>query len=133
MKKEEILEKVIRVIADSCGLDIGTIRPESTLFDELAVNSIDMVDILYTLEMEYDISLKISDLEKEARTELKGLPFEIDNVITDEGLKVLHNKLPEIPVDKMEKGLTVNGIIRLFTVQTLTNMLMLKIKEKELG
>lgn len=130
MKKEEILEKVIKVIAESCGLDLRTIRPASTLFDELAVNSIDMVDILYTLEMEYDISLKISDLEKEARTELNGLPFEIDNVITDEGLKVLRNKLPEIPGEKMEKGLTVNGIIRLFTVETLTNMVMLKIQEK---
>jgi acyl carrier protein len=130
MKKEEILKKVIQVIADSCGLDIGTISPASTLFDELSVNSIDMVDILYTLEMEYDISLKISDIEKEARTELNGLPFEIDNVITDEGLKVLRDKLPEIPVEKMKKGLTVNGIIRLFSVETLTHMVMLKIQEK---
>jgi acyl carrier protein len=131
MKKDEIVEKVIDVIAESTGFEKEKISPSSTLFDELSINSIDMVDILYTLEMEYDISLKISDLERDSREEMEGKPFEIDNVITEEGLVVLAKKLPEIPKEKLVPGLTVNEIVKLITVETLARMVHIKIEGKQ--
>jgi acyl carrier protein len=131
MLKEEVIEKVIEVIAESTGTEAGEIRPDSTLFNELPINSIDIVDILYTLEMEYDISLKMSDLEKQSRQSMNGHPFEIDNVITDEGLKVLADKMPEIPAEKLVKGLTVNDIVKLFTVESLANMVINKLQTSE--
>jgi acyl carrier protein len=131
MKNDEIVEKVIDVIAESTGFEKEKISPSSTLFDELSINSIDMVDILYTLEMEYDISLKISDLERDSREEMEGKPFEIDNVITEEGLVVLAKKLPEIPKEKLVPGLTVNEIVKLITVETLARMVHIKIEGKE--
>jgi acyl carrier protein len=131
MRKEEVIEKVIEVIAESTGMEAHLIRPDSTLFNELPVNSIDIVDILYSLEMEYDISLKLSDLEKQSRDAMNGKPFEIDNVVTDEGLKVLAEKMPEIPASKMVKGLTVNDIMKLITVESLANMVIYKLNSTE--
>ena len=131
MKIEEVIDKVIESISESTGMEKDIIRPDFTLFKELSINSIDILDILYTLEIEYDISLKISDLEKDSRKELDGKAFEIENVITPEGLEVLKKKLPEIPQEKLVPGLTVFEIIQLFTVETLAKMVLIKIEEKE--
>lgn len=131
MFKEEVIEKIIEVIAESMGMDTDKIRPDSTLFNELPINSIDIVDILYSLEMEYDISLKLSDLEKQSREALNGKPFEIDNEVTDDGLKILAEKMPEIPPEKLIKGLTVNDIVKLFTVESLANMVIYKLESSQ--
>jgi len=131
MNKKEVIEKVIEIIAESTGLETEIIRPDSTLFNELPINSIDLVDILYSLEMEYDISLKLSDLEKQSREAMEGKPFEIDNVVTDEGLKVLAEKMPEIPAERLIKGLTVTDIVKLFTVESLTKLVLYKLESSE--
>jgi len=132
MLKEEVIEKVIKIIAESTGLETEIIQPDSTLFNELPINSIDIVDILYSLEMEYDISLTLSDLEKQSREAMDGKPFEIDNVVTDEGLRVLAEKMPEIPAEQLIKGLTVNDIVKLFTVESLAKLVLYKLESSEM-
>ncbi|OFY67272.1 MAG: hypothetical protein A3H98_02120 [Bacteroidetes bacterium RIFCSPLOWO2_02_FULL_36_8] len=127
MNEEIIFEKVKTAISNSCGIEKETILPESTLFNDLAITSIDIVDILYTLETEFNITLKISDLETESRNELKGVPFEIDNVITKEGLEVLKKRLPEISDEKLKPGITIYEIINLVTVRILCRMILFKI------
>ncbi|MCK4344721.1 MAG: hypothetical protein KAX05_05485 [Bacteroidales bacterium] len=130
MQFNDVFITVQGAIADSCGIEKDTIKPENTLFNELGINSIDLIDILYTLEMEHDISLTISDIEKESRDELKGKPFEIDNVITDDALAVLKRMMPEIPSGKLKPGITVNDLIYLFTVESLCKLVINKIERK---
>jgi hypothetical protein len=101
------------------------------LFGDLTITSIDMVDILYMLETEFDVSLKISDIEMESRNELNGAPFEIDNVITPEGLQAIKKKVPEIPEEKLKPGLTIHEIANLMTVEILANMVLYKIQQTE--
>ena len=127
MQTNDVFSTVQASIADSCGIEKDTIKPESTLFDELAINSIDLIDVFYNLEMEYDISLAISDIENESRDELNGRPFEIDQVITDDALEILKRKMPEIPVEKFKSGLTVTDLINLFTVESLCKLILSKI------
>jgi acyl carrier protein len=129
MTLEQVFEKVREAIADSCGIEQENIHLQSTLFNDLAITSIDLVDILYTLEMAFDIELKISDIEKESRKDLKNAPFEINNIITDEGLEVLKKRLPEIPEEKLRPGLTTFDIINLVNVQILCNMIIYKLQE----
>ena len=119
------------MITESCGFKESEVKMEYTLFNELGINSIDMLDILFTLEMEYNISLKVSDLEQQSRAEMNGVPFEIDNVITDEGLDVLRKKMPELSNKALRKGITVNDIIHLLTVESLANMVLFKIENPE--
>ncbi len=131
MDRNELMQKIREVISDSSGLELEVITPESTLFTELGINSIDMLDILFTLEMEYDISLKVSDIEQESRAAMNGRPFEIDNVITPEGLEILRKRMPEIPKEKFVSGITVNDIISLITVESMLNMVLLKLEAKD--
>lgn len=130
MVLKNVFEKVKLIIVDSCGIEAKDITLESTLFDDLSIDSIDMVDILYNVETEYDISLKIGDFEKDARKELKGKPYEIDNVVTPEGLKVLRKRMPEIPKEKLKPGITVHELLKLFTVRSLCKLILQKTNEK---
>ena len=131
MRKEDVIQTVREVISDSCGIEIGNIKNDSTLFGELNVTSIDMVDILYTLEMEYDVSLRISDIEKNARESLEGKNFETDGIVTQEGKEILKLQFPEIPVEKLEGNISVNDIISLISVESLAKMVIFKIEQSE--
>ena len=133
MNDQSIFEKVQKAISISCGIEEEKITMDATLFDDLAITSIDLVDILYYLESEFNVELKISDIEKESRKDLGNAPFEINNVLTAEGLEVLKKKLPEIPSAKIKPGLTTYDIINLITVKILCNMITMKLEQIENG
>lgn len=128
--ENNIFLKVQEAISDSCGIEESEIKQESSLFNDLKIDSIDMVDILYTLESEYDIELKVSDINKEAREELGDQPFEVDNIITKEGLEALKRKIPDIPKEGLELGISVHELVKMINVKMLCNMVELKLLEK---
>ncbi len=53
---ETIQERALRVIATKQGLPLDTVRPEST-FEELGIDSLDRLNILFELEGEFDIQI----------------------------------------------------------------------------
>lgn len=116
---DEIFKNVSTVIENSVGIEKGTIEMEDTLFDKLGIDSIDMVDILYELETLYGVTLKVRDIEAKAIEELGNVPYEIDGVITNEGLNVLRKHMSEIDPTAIKEGLTVHELVHLFTVHSL--------------
>ncbi|MFM2334341.1 MAG: hypothetical protein RIS91_344 [Bacteroidota bacterium] len=127
----EILKSVQEVIHQSSGVALETIQPDATLFDDLAIDSIDMVDILFNLERKYGIELKISEIEQFSKAELGDEPFEIDQIITEKGLEVLKRNLPDLNATKLLHGITINDIIRLITVKTLAHLVQVQIDKKQ--
>jgi acyl carrier protein len=118
----EVHEKVKSCLIVSCGVNEEEVELEKTLINDLGIDSIDLLDLIYSLEKEYDISIELGDLEKLAVKEMGNVPFEIDNVITDEGLKILQEFIGESQKEKMKKGLTVQEIPMLLTVHSLCNL-----------
>ena len=131
MEATDVFKKVKEIIVDSCGIEEDKITPDSTIFDELGIDSIDMIDIMYNLEAEYDVPLVIGDFNKEASKEMGGEPYEVDNVITPKGLEVLRKRFPEISEEKMQHGLSMFEFVKLIKVQSLCNLVIQKIKSKE--
>lgn len=54
------LEKIRAMIADKMDIDPGTITEEST-FEELKLDSLDLVEIVMDVEDEFDICIETSD------------------------------------------------------------------------
>jgi acyl carrier protein len=127
----EILKSVQEVIHQSSGVALEAIQPDATLFDDLAIDSIDMVDILFNLERKYGIELKISEIEQFSKAELGDEPFEIDQIITEKGLEVLKRNLPDLNATTLVHGITINDIIRLITVKTLAHLVQVQIDKKQ--
>lgn len=67
MTREEINQSIVEILSDSFELDPATIKPESTLYEELDLDSIDAVDIFVQLR---DLTGRRPDPEraKEVRT-----------------------------------------------------------------
>lgn len=53
---EELILRVIKVIADTQKIPPDTISPDST-FEELKIDSLDGINILFALENEFNISI----------------------------------------------------------------------------
>ena len=49
MTRDEILNTVVEILADTFELEADDIKPETTLYDELNLDSIDAVDIFVQL------------------------------------------------------------------------------------
>jgi acyl carrier protein len=130
MKKiEEIFDDVCDVIENSTGYKKEDIKLEDTLFDKLEIDSIDLVDILFELETLYDIELKISDIEIKAKKELGDVEYEIDGVITAEGIESLKQHMSEINPEKLKEGITINELIQLFSIHSLCKLVLLKLED----
>ena len=55
--------RVRRLVAESLGVDVEELRPEVSLIDELAVDSLDLIELTLALEAAFDISLPEDELE----------------------------------------------------------------------
>ena len=129
MKKiEEIFDDVCNVIENYTGYKKEDIKLEDTLFDKLEIDSIDFVDILFELETLYDIELKISDIEIKAKKELGDVQYEIDGVITAEGIESLKQHMSEVNPEKLIEGITINELIQLFSIHSLCKLVLLKLE-----
>jgi len=130
MNSNEIYKKVVQCVVDSCDVSIENITPEKTLITDLGMDSIDLVDLLFQLENTFSINIPISEIENMARTELAEKPFDMDTIITSEGLECLKKLMPEVPSKEFKKGLTVQRIPFLFTVQSISNLVHKKLNKK---
>ena len=59
-----MFEQVCKMLAEQLGIDAGTIRPESDVVKDLGADSLDVVELLMTLEDEYNITLPDEEVEK---------------------------------------------------------------------
>lgn len=64
---DDITQRVIRVIADTQKIPPGSIKPEST-FEELGIDSLDGINILFGLENEFNI-----DVPDDAASSIKSV------------------------------------------------------------
>jgi acyl carrier protein len=69
MSKEQILARVVGVLAQSFQLDSHAIKPTSHLFEELELDSIDAIDLMVGLEEETGIKLSEDELHEIRRVQ----------------------------------------------------------------
>jgi acyl carrier protein len=125
----QIYEVVCNCLIKSCGLEIGEIEPDKLLVRDLDIDSIDMLEIIFEMESAFSISIKFSDLENYAREITQG-PFEINSIITDEGIESLKKIMPEISPEQFFSGMSVQHIPAIMTVESLVRIAAHKLAEK---
>src|SRR3989338_1507144 len=102
MDNKIIFEKVKQALVSTCRIAPEDITPDKTLIDDLNIDSIDLIDLLYTLEKEFEINIKFSEFENFSQDEMSGKQFSINNVVTEEGLEALRKAMPEISSEKIQ-------------------------------
>ncbi len=64
MTSEEIFAAVRELIADQLGLEEEQISMDSDIIDDLNADSLDVVDLIVTLENEYDMSIPDEEAQR---------------------------------------------------------------------
>lgn len=59
-----MLEKIKEMVAESLGVEAGTITEETSFKDDLGADSLDLFELVMALEEEYDVEIPTEDLEQ---------------------------------------------------------------------
>ena len=64
MSEKEIFQKLKTIIVDQLGVNEENVTMEATFVDDLAADSLDIVELVMTIEEEFDLEIPDSDAEK---------------------------------------------------------------------
>ena len=57
-------DKVKKIIAEKLGVDLEEVVPEATFVDDLGADSLDLVELIMSMEEEFDIEISDEDAEE---------------------------------------------------------------------
>jgi acyl carrier protein len=67
VEKEKIMsveDKVKKIIAEKLSVDIEEVVPEASFVDDLGADSLDLVELIMSMEEEFDVDISDDDAEK---------------------------------------------------------------------
>ena len=64
MSENEIFEKLKLIVIDQLGVDEENIKMEATFVDDLAADSLDIVELVMAIEEEFEIEIPDNDAER---------------------------------------------------------------------
>ena len=117
-----IFPKVSEIMAEALGCEVGEIKPDSSLIDDLGGESIDFLDLVFRLERAFKVKIPRGKIIEDARGDLTEAEFEQGGILTDAGYERLKTFLSEVPADRFKKPLKAAEIPRLFTAETFCKM-----------
>lgn len=114
---------VKEAVIEALALDDDEVTPESTLMDDLGAESIDLLDILFRIEKGTGVKIEAADLGDYIQGGIPDDEFSDDSeMITAKGAEQLHKVMPQTDPAELAGKLPADGVIKLFTVQNLTEM-----------
>ena len=64
MAKEEIFDKLKELVVDQLGVEEDEVTMEASMQDDLGADSLDLVDLVMSVEEEFGVKVADEDLEK---------------------------------------------------------------------
>jgi acyl carrier protein len=61
---EELMQKITKVIVDKLGVTEDKVKPEAAFAEDLGADSLDQVELVMSLEDEFDIEIPDEEAEK---------------------------------------------------------------------
>jgi acyl carrier protein len=59
-----VQDKVKKIIAEKLGVDLEEVVPEASFVDDLGADSLDLVELIMSMEEEFDTDISDEDAEK---------------------------------------------------------------------
>src|SRR5262245_28174314 len=114
----QLSKTVLEIVAHSLDRDPATIQMQSTLWCELGAESLDMLDIAFSLESEFGIRLPHSDLLGRAKDYFGDENIVKGGILTDFGLELIRRSMPEVDPAQIRVGLTPIEFRRMIPVES---------------
>lgn len=131
--EQEVFEQLRPLIQEVTGARTEQIRMESVLVDDLGAESIDLLDLSFLIEQEFEVTIEANEFEKGARERIPDGVYERDGELTDAALDELRQSLPEVDQNRLTPGLRKSDVPALLTVAVFIHLIQRKLREKTEG
>ncbi|MCX5701007.1 MAG: acyl carrier protein [Candidatus Omnitrophica bacterium] len=68
MTEQDIIKMVNEVFADSFEIEKGKLKPEANIFNDLGLDSLDIVDLVVALQKKFGITIRSDERVRNIRT-----------------------------------------------------------------
>lgn len=122
MDEDEIFKGVRECLLDILDKENMEIRKEDRLINDLGIDSLDLIHLVFTLEQRFGIKISLREIDRRIKNKLAAVPLEVDGAYTPEAIAELRKSMPEIPHEELKDGLTTSQLPRCFRVATMINL-----------
>ena len=129
--EENVEQRVRETIAQALDIDVGDIKLSSALKADLGAESLDMLDIAFMLEREFRIEFPRMDVLQRATAHFGDDTIMQHDVITDFGLQLLRNAMPELQKDQLRPGMRATEMAGLITVRSFVRIVTRLLEAKQ--
>ncbi|MFC2140887.1 acyl carrier protein [Acidobacteriota bacterium] len=130
MNEEQIISKVKVSIAETVGIKQEEVTLDASVIDDLGADSLDLLDLVFQLEQEFDIRITRGEMESRAKETMPEEDFEVDGFLSEKAKDALKKSLPEVDASRFEGNIRKSEIPRLFTVRTFIKIVKEKLEAK---
>ena len=117
MTDTEMEATLVECVASTIGVKKELITLDSSLINDLGADSLDLLDLVFSLEQAFGIEITRGEIEKRVRASLPDEEFERDGVLTEKAKEALRLQLPEVDAAKFDGSLRASDIVKLLTVR----------------
>jgi acyl carrier protein len=115
--------KVAQAVAAALDIKPEQVTPSSSLHGDLGAESLDFLDIAFSLEREFKVHFPRQDLLERAAKYFGEDSLVEHGVVTEVGLQMLRSAMPEVDPSRVKPGLRAVDVPDLFTVRTFVRVL----------
>lgn len=115
--RPEVLEPVRRCVAESLALSVEEIQPESRLVDDLGANSLDFIDIVFTLERELGLRMRDTEFNFLTRLDFSSPQVMREGFLVREVVERLSGWLPAMQGVPDRDRVSPRALFSLITVE----------------
>src|ERR1700733_3172872 len=128
MTQEQVYAKVQSVLEDALGVDADEVTPKAALIEDLGMESIDALDIVFRLEKAFTIKIPRGELFPENLPELMQDQRYVQNgKLTPDGLAELKKRMPFADFTDIEANPSVDQAKKLLNVDTVVRYVQSKL------
>lgn len=131
MTETEVFEKLLPLIREVTGARADQVAMTSNLMDDLGAESIDLLDLSFLIEEAFGITIEADEFERQASGQIPGGQYERDGYLTPEAIEELKKALPEVPPEKLRRGLKKIEVPSVLNVAVFVHLIQRKCLPKQ--
>lgn len=127
--RQSTLDRIRKCLAEVLAIEPETIAAQSRLVDDLGADSLDLVELMYLMEQEFNLRLSKKDMSLSAQLGIPEEQIHENEMLTPKALGLLRQRFPHA-VDQLVEGTTRNQLASLLTVDEIVKVIEERLHEK---
>jgi acyl carrier protein len=127
LSEQEIENKIIDVLCSSLALAPGQINRSSRLITDLGMDSLDFLDIMFSLESVFNTKIKDREFDRVLRPDKSEAALRAE-YLTETEIDRMSEILPALKEASLKEKIPRNAFFTFVTVDTLMKMVCLKLQ-----